>query len=817
MHIASRLLELTISRGSEVLCRATPRKLSKGDGMAEFLVTTLSDDAVEGELTLRQAIDLANITTGSDIIRFDQSLLGGALILTQGDLVISDDVLIDGDIGDDNTADITIDGDGLSRIFTLTNGATEIEGLRVTNGYEATEGGGGIQVGAGASLTTLNTTISGNTSYVAGGGIQAFGDVTLLNTTISGNEGGDSGGGLDVSSGYANLVNVTITSNNAYYGGGVYVLDGSLDAQHVTITNNTAYYGGGVFNGGYDTTLTNSIVLGNYAGADPEIAFGGGGYNPLVVNFNGLNIVGEDDVAFDTSTLTNVVNEAAQDVFAQLVLNNGVDAGVLQNNGGAVETVALLDNLNNIALNAAQAIADLQDVDRDGDTAEDLPVDARGEGRVPGEADLGAFEVPAPTLSLSLDASSISEGGTATGTVTRNIVDNTALVVTLASSDVTGATTPPSVTIQAGQASASFTVSAVDDVLEDGTQNVTLTASSNGFGNGAASLDVLDNDVLLAPGDILLTDDRERLILSDTGPNRVIAGDGLDVVLTSGGADIIDGGLGSDTIDGGAGADVLIGGGGDDFLTGGEGADVFVVDASDFADSIGDIITDFEVGVDSIELSGFSNITDVSQLSFNSAGNNLIMDLGQNRLVVFEGLTDPSEFQANDISLVGSARTLTFNETPTSLQLSDASERYVNVEATTGQTVGTGNGAVNVVLTGSGDDNLFGAQGDDTLLGGAGSDNLRGGLGNDVLTGGEGADLFRFSAAEFSGPSLDQITDFTISEDSIELTGFGFSSVDDLTFISTPLGEGIEIGQGQLILLSGVDTNNLTDGDFVFG
>ncbi|MBX2855483.1 MAG: M10 family metallopeptidase C-terminal domain-containing protein [Rhodobacteraceae bacterium] len=785
--------------------------------MAEFLVTSLSDDAVAGELTLRQAIDMANITTGADIIRFEQDLLGGVLTLTQGDLEISDDVLIDGDIGDDGTADITIDGDGLSRILTLTSGAANIEGLRITNGYEAAEGGGGIQVGYGASLTALNTTIAGNTSYVAGGGIQSLGDVTLLNTTISGNEGGDSGGGLDVSSGNATLVNVTIANNNAYYGGGVYVLDGTLTAQHATITSNTAYYGGGVFNGGYDTTLTNSIVLGNYAGVDTEVGFGGGYYNPLEVTFTELNIVGEDDAAFDASLFANVVNESAQDVFDQIIDNNGVDAGQLQMNGGAVETVALLNNLGNIALNAALAIADLQDVDGDGDIAEDLPVDARGEMRAPGNADLGAFEVQSPALTLSLDAASISENGATTGVVARNIVDDNDLVVTLSSSDVTGATTPASVTILAGEASASFSVSAVDDVLEDGPQNVTLTASSSGFTDGSAALEVLDDDVLLAQGDILLTDSRERLILSDTGQNRVIAGDGVDVVLTNGGDDTIDGGLGSDTLDGGAGADVLIGGAGDDFLTGGEGADVFVVDASDFNDSIGDFITDFEVGVDSLELSGFTNITDVSQLSFTSASNNLVMDLGDNRLVVFEGLTDQSEFQANDISLVGAARSLSFGQTPTSLQLSSANDRYVNTEDSAGLTVGTGAGAVNVVITGSGDDNLFGDQGDDTFIAGAGGDTLRGGLGSDVLTGGEGADLFRFSATDFSGQAVDQITDFTIGEDMIELTGFGFASLDDLTFISSPIGEAIELNTGQVILLTGIDTNDLTDSDFAFG
>ena len=52
-----------------------------------------------------------------------------------------------------------------------------------------------------------------------------------------------------------------------------------------------------------------------------------------------------------------------------------------------------------------------------------------------------------------------------------------ALVVNLSSSDTTEATVPATVTIAAGQASATFTVAAVDDALRDGFQNVTITAS----------------------------------------------------------------------------------------------------------------------------------------------------------------------------------------------------------------------------------------------------------------------------------------------------------------------------------------------------
>ena len=318
------------------------------------------------------------------------------------------------------------------------------------------------------------------------------------------------------------------------------------------------------------------------------------------------------------------------------------------------------------------------------------------------------------------------------------------------------------------------------------------------------------------PGDIQLTDNRERLILSDPGPNRVAAGDGLDVILTSAGDDIIDGGMGDDTLNGGAGADILIGGGGDDLMTGGEGADLFVIDAADFETSTGDIITDFEVGLDRLELSGFTGMPDAESLNINIAPGGLLLDLGSGRIVLFEGLTDPASLQSEGIDLVAAPRSLDLAATPGVVRLTGENERYVNNFDQSGITVDTNGGAINVAITGAGDDMLFGGDGDDTLIAGFGADSLTGGPGNDVLTGGEGADLFRFSSEHFPGPSVNEITDFTIGEDQIELSGFGFANINELNFIETPLGPALELDPQRLILLTGVDTGRMTNGDFVF-
>ena len=75
--------------------------------------------------------------------------------------------------------------------------------------------------------------------------------------------------------------------------------------------------------------------------------------------------------------------------------HTGVLSGVLADNGGAVQTVAIRPA--GIAHNAgddAALPADIHDLDQDGNTSEPLPVDARGLLRSFGAStDIGAFEI----------------------------------------------------------------------------------------------------------------------------------------------------------------------------------------------------------------------------------------------------------------------------------------------------------------------------------------------------------------------------------------------------------------------------------------
>jgi hypothetical protein len=132
------------------------------------------------------------------------------------------------------------------------------------------------------------------------------------------------------------------------------------------------------------------------------------------------------------------------------------------------------------------------------DGALDIRFDAPG--GPPGKVGINAVTVVKAlgSLSVSVNPNSFSEAAganAATGTVTRTGDMTNALTVNLSSNDATEATVPPGVIIPAGQASATFPVTAVNDSLVDGTQSVTISASGPGFGSATTGVSVTDDDV----------------------------------------------------------------------------------------------------------------------------------------------------------------------------------------------------------------------------------------------------------------------------------------------------------------------------------
>lgn len=108
--------------------------------------------------------------------------------------------------------------------------------------------------------------------------------------------------------------------------------------------------------------------------------------------------------------------------------------------------------------------------------------------------------------------------------------------------------------------------------------------------------------------------------------------------------------------------------------------------------------------------------------------------------------------------------------------LKNGSTKPNSFNGTKGNDILNGKGGVDILKGLNGNDILQGGNGADTLQGGNGNDSLNGnggndllagGLGSDRLTGGAGDDLYRLDAALGSG--IDRITDFNVSDDTIQL------------------------------------------------
>ncbi|MGB7242196.1 MAG: calcium-binding protein, partial [Sulfitobacter sp.] len=106
-----------------------------------------------------------------------------------------------------------------------------------------------------------------------------------------------------------------------------------------------------------------------------------------------------------------------------------------------------------------------------------------------------------------------------------------------------------------------------------------------------------------------------------------------------------------DHLSGGNGDDRLIDFAGADTLTGGAGADTFVL----VADDSDDHISDFEVGVDLIDVSAWGRIYDLRSLTVTETDQGATISYGQNKLTVNTAdgqAIDPEELSNDDFLFI---------------------------------------------------------------------------------------------------------------------------------------------------------------------
>ncbi|MCA9127265.1 MAG: DUF11 domain-containing protein, partial [Planctomycetales bacterium] len=317
-----------------------------------------------GTLTLKNSTVTGGVATRNTPDADFHSYGGG--IRSSGTLHIINSQIIGNTAGRGGGVAFTFNGGGTISGSTISGNSSEVQG-------------GGVHVRT-ASVTISNTTVSGNNGGTQGGGISGAADSSssqlwkVIGSTISGNTAFQAGG--LAGSGITSLANSTVSGNltNGGNGGGV-INFGTMSITNSTITANQKFGGaGGILVKG-PTTLTNTIVANQVAGAN--IQFEGGsivsnGHNLISDNSGGLTGPGD--------------------------INNGIaNLGSLQNNGGPTLTHSLL--VGSQAINAGDNTLATEDGTATG-TA--LTTDQRGAGfarKLGSAVDIGAFE---STISASL-------------------------------------------------------------------------------------------------------------------------------------------------------------------------------------------------------------------------------------------------------------------------------------------------------------------------------------------------------------------------------------------------------------------------------
>jgi Ca2+-binding RTX toxin-like protein len=265
------------------------------------------------------------------------------------------------------------------------------------------------------------------------------------------------------------------------------------------------------------------------------------------------------------------------------------------------------------------------------------------------------------------------------------------------------------------------------------------------------------NDLLRGQGG------RDRL-KGGRGNDQIVGGSQTDSLLGQGGNDLLRGQGERDRLNGGSGNDILIGGLGRDILIGGNGQDIFVYET--LADA-GDSIQDFNPVQDLIDLRPL-----IQSLGLPTPINNSfpttnppipceIVQVGGNSEI---RIGVPDGISGNDFTVL-----MTLINTPKNsvrngnfIFFDMPYSEYTNlIVGGSGNDQLSGSNERDKLVGDPGDDLLIGYESSDYLQGNEGNDVLIGGSGSDQLVGGKGQDIFVYETLEDAG---DSILDFELGD-----------------------------------------------------
>lgn len=605
---------------------------------ATITVTTLADVSVaDAECSLREAIESANAAAANGSGCADGStdentieLSAGTYELTgaagddanlSGDLDVTRRLTIQG-VGADRT---TIDGATLDRVLDVqpdASGAVDLTVARLTiaNGSASGSGedgdGGGIRMrdadgvlrvreseladnganGAGGAIwlrpapgsspaTIHRSTLTGNSSAVAGGAIYLAGDepgsgalgIEIVNSTLAGNDAADGGGALALGGGSteAYVLFSTLTGNTTSRADGAGALQTDDDAQRVVLAG---------------TILAGNLRDGDEVNcAEPFTASSDGAFRPFETAYS---IEGASTCGLDALNSGDLVDTDPE--LGPLALTDGAATRTR----GPWDGSPALDRVPAIACDPATALDDrpVGGIDQLGVTRGDpctvgaveqsigLDPDGDEDGDGASNAVDNCLALPNPD---QLDTDGDGEGDACDtdddGDGVADEADNCVLVVNPDQSDVDGdgigdACDPTDDRPPAPRPDPDPPVGPQRPAPPaPGPSAPPTPPAPRGPTEGDDVLvGTAGNDHLLGLGgnDILRGLDGDDLLDGGPGDDQLDGGGGRDMLRGGDGRDRLDGGDGDDRLFAGADDDVLIGGAGRNELRGGPGDDV---------------------------------------------------------------------------------------------------------------------------------------------------------------------------------------------------------------------------------------------------
>jgi predicted outer membrane repeat protein len=242
---------------------------------ASMLVVDNDGDAIDGNLgagqvTLREAINLANQNPIPDVIVFDISSDNlGPVISAASELAVTDSVKILGP----GSGILAIVGGG-SNLFTIDNGLATLLDVEVS-GLEMRNGTNGAVISR-ENLALDDILFAGNSSPTAGGAIfHELGMLKLNNSLITGSATtgiNADGGAIYIRNAVAEITGYTTiagnyTSGTNSDGGAIAIKNSTLTASQITISGNTtpggSTRGGGIFIDNSTVFFEEAVISGN--------------------------------------------------------------------------------------------------------------------------------------------------------------------------------------------------------------------------------------------------------------------------------------------------------------------------------------------------------------------------------------------------------------------------------------------------------------------------------------------------------------------------------------------------------------------------